>query len=366
MPPPPQPQPSSQSSGSPSILPPPPPLSSPTTVPPAQAGNNTGSENGTYNTGGSAGGLGPSRSATGTSAAGGQQFGGGSNIGGSTTPPSSNQGGFGSQAGGFGSGSTNGDQSASTGGGNNNNGGPAITGSTGGGSSSDGNQPVQTTPGSTGNLVTYIIPDLKIRMQAPANWQGPSSCVSTDSAGVISIPSTCNPVWIAENGNARVKINGETLLANMGWNLNKLSKAAKKLNDLLHYNIEVSKKLTINGVYPAYLFNTDRKNPIDGSTDYEYNIFVGTPNNVPWFNIVVSSTNGLAYVRTVLEVAIKVFPSVTLSDSSNTDNAQSLASNVGEQTQPGVGGSDNGGSNNNQQPGGANNQPQQQPTIPHF
>lgn len=365
MPPPPQPQPSSQSSGSPSILPPPPPLSSPTTVPPAQAGNNTGSENGTYNTGGSAGGLGPSRSATGTSAAGGQQFGGGSNIGGSTTPPSSNQGGFGSQAGGFGSGSTNGDQSASTGGGNNNNGGPAITGSTGGGSS-DGNQPVQTTPGSTGNLVTYIIPDLKIRMQAPANWQGPSSCVSTDSAGVISIPSTCNPVWIAENGNARVKINGETLLANMGWNLNKLSKAAKKLNDLLHYNIEVSKKLTINGVYPAYLFNTDRKNPIDGSTDYEYNIFVGTPNNVPWFNIVVSSTNGLAYVRTVLEVAIKVFPSVTLSDGSNTDNAQSLASNVGEQTQPGVGGSDNGGSNNNQQPGGANNQPQQQPTIPHF
>lgn len=365
MPPPPQPQPSSQSSGSPSILPPPPPLSSPTTVPPAQAGNNTGSENGTYNTGGSAGGLGPSRSATGTSAAGGQQFGGGSNIGGSTTPPSSNQGGFGSQAGGFGSGSTNGDQSASTGGGNNNNGGPAITGSTGGGSS-DGNQPVQTTPGSTGNLVTYIIPDLKIRMQAPANWQGPSSCVSTDSAGVISIPSTCNPVWIAKNGNARVKINGETLLANMGWNLNKLSKAAKKLNDLLHYNIEVSKKLTINGVYPAYLFNTDRKNPIDGSTDYEYNIFVGTPNNVPWFNIVVSSTNGLAYVRTVLEVAIKVFPSVTLSDSSNTDNAQSLASNVGEQTQPGVGGSDNGGSNNNQQPGGANNQPQQQPTIPHF
>jgi hypothetical protein len=179
-----------------------------------------------------------------------------------------------------------------------------------------------------------------------------------------------------------VKINGETLLANMGWNLDKLSKAAKKLNDLLHYNIEASKKLTINGVYPAYLFNTDRKNPIDGSTDYEYNIFVGTPNNVPWFNIVVSSTNGLAYVRTVLESATKIFPSITLSDSSNTDNAQSLASNVGEQTQPGVGGSDNGGGNNNQQPGGANNQqpggannqqpggannqPQQQPTIPHF
>ena len=87
--------------------------------------------------------------------------------------------------------------------------------STGGGSSY-GNQPVQTTPGSTGNLVTYIISDLKIRMQVPAGWQGPSSCVNTDSAGVISIPSTCNPVWIAENGYARVKINGETLLAEYG------------------------------------------------------------------------------------------------------------------------------------------------------
>ena len=219
--------------------------------------------------------------------------------------------------------------------------------------------------------MTYIISDLKIRMQVPAGWQGPSSCVNTDSAGVISIPSTCNPVWIAENGYARVKINGETLLANMGWNLDKVSKAAKKLNDLLHYNIEVSKKLTINGVYPAYLFNTDRKSRIDGSTDYEYNIFVGTPNNVPWFNIVVSSTNGLAYVRTVLEATTKIFPSITLSDSSNTDNAQNLSSN-GEQTQPGVGdngGSDNNqppGGSNNQPPGGSNNQPQQQPTIPHF
>ena len=231
-----------------------------------------GSQAGGFGSGSTNGGQSPS------TGGGNNNNGASENRGGAAGGANSNGGSLASQSGGFGSGSTNGGQSPSTGGGNNNNGASENSGSTGGGSSY-GNQPVQTTPGSTGNLVTYIISDLKIRMQVPAGWQGPSSCVNTDSAGVISIPSTCNPVWIAENGYARVKINGETLLANMGWNLDKVSKAAKKLNDLLHYNIEVSKKLTINGVYPAYLFNTDRKSRIDGSTDYEYNIFVGTPNN---------------------------------------------------------------------------------------
>lgn len=322
----------------------------------------------------SAGGFGTSVNPSGGGMSASNGFGSNPSTGGSQrfgpNTGTNNQGGFGTanggQTGGFSSGPTNGGMSPSMGnsGDNANNGGGY------------GNQPGTTTANS-GNFITYNIPDLRLTIQTPADWQGPTSCQSGYTGGALHIKSSkCLSTWTPNIANVQFSVrrkfsvdpsNTERLdqVSNEIRGSIKDSRVNPNLVDFIGMN-----KDTLNGVYPADVFRFTERDPISGSIDNALTAIIGTPDYNVWLAIHFSA-NPDVYDQLIPTIQ-KILDSINVLNGTNENNVQSLPAGSNNQQQQLGGGQGSGdesssSSRNEEPPGnGGNNNQSHAPVVPHF
>jgi len=232
-------------------------------------------------------------------------------------------------AGGHNNGPANGGMNPSMGNSSNN----ANTG--GGGGGGYGNQP-GTTTASRGNFVTYNIPDLRLTIQTPADWQGPTSCQSGYTGGALHIKSSkCLAIWTPNIANVQFSVRREfSINPSNTESLDRISNEIKRSLKDKQVNPNIvdfigMTKDTLNGVYPAYVLRFTERDPISGSIDNALTALIGTPDYREWLAIHFSANPGV--YDELIPTVQKILNSINELSGGNDNNVQSLPSNNQQQ-----------------------------------
>ena len=176
-------------------------------------------------------------------------------------------------------------------------GGPATGGTANGGSATGSKDNTESEVNK--NFITHNISSLKLKIQTPVQWEGPTPCETTYSGGALHIKSSrCVVIFTPNIANVQFSITRQFSVDLSNTKHRSLDKLANEIKDSTtdrYVNPNIvdfigMDKDTLNRVYPTYVFKFTEKNTVDNSIYNKLSVLVGTPDYEPWIYINFSAS----------------------------------------------------------------------------